>query len=457
MATLQRKASERLRKLSDTIRNVVAPKPERPSKRITKDDIRVLQPGSQEFEEAIHRKTRSTDDLLYRSTTARPNKLHRARPKVEDRPLRTIVIPRVPPQADNRRPPHVHANSTPIAAKSTQKAGSSQDQRRRERPVPVPFPTSSSKDASAAPYRFPPEPSRKPVFTPFKTLSRQPESSISRSYAGKPSPPPVSSAPATAGRAFPTLPPVRQKTMPLDRSTSFKQPRESVYCSTGAATVRRHGAIRRTSSSGDANLPPQHARYRPERSTEEEREARRVQRTAQVFEPPAPSSKPSTPTRDLPMVKPRPPGVPHDVSPDPSSESEYTETPRSSLMLFPPAPVATTSMVAKVQGTMHVKASSAPRPVQMSSGDLHRALSHKAHVEGTPHRNTMKDVSKSKSRTTTKRTVEMFGMEIFELERAQAVQEEGLAQSTPAPGVLAPIRPLAIQKRKEVDVKVRKR
>lgn len=103
---------------------------------------------------------------------------------------------------------------------------------------------------------------------------------------------------------------------------------------------------------------------------------------------------------------------------------------------------------------MHMKESSAPRPVQMSSGDLHRALSHKAHVEGTPHKSTMKDVSKSKSRTTTRRTVEMFGMEIFELERAQAAQEEGLAQST---RLLAPTRPLAIQKRKEVDVKVRMR
>ena len=424
----------------------------------------MVKPGDADYDE-VYRRIRSSEDLVYRSTPApsRPNKLHRPRPSLENRkpmkPIPLVLPPRPPLETDQGRP---RAKTESPKVKTKEKA------------VPVPFPM--RQDASTLPSRRPPG-SRAPIFTPFATTSR--EASSARSTPA--SPPPVSSAPAISStRAFLAHP--LSKTHQLERSVSLTRPakketRESVYCSTGPATVQRHGAIRKTSSSGDANLPPQHARYRPERTAE--KEARRAQadvkpsqtstsirsanpsaahvpRSQPAAIPQASSSSPSNATqasskpavlrRETPVVKPKPRGVPHDVSADPSSESEYTETPRSSLMLFPPAPVASSSMVAKVQANMHVKESSAPRVVQLSAGDLSRATSHKAHIEGTPMKSRGDKV---------KRTVEVFGMEIFELERAQAVQEEQLARGAPAAPLLGgkdaalpQTRPLAVRKGK---------
>ncbi|KAI0747654.1 hypothetical protein C8Q80DRAFT_688925 [Daedaleopsis nitida] len=511
--SLQRKTSTRLRKLSDTIRNVVAPKSEkyeprrRPSTRdgqpVSKEDIRIIKPEDDIY--GVHRKASSMDDILYRSTPApsRPHKLHRPHPSLEDRPRRPmapIVIP--PPSSSNSRqdrPRLPHANTVPDRLKA---GHSSRDPRKKEKPVPIPFPIPSASywDASPAPPRPPANP-RTPFFTPFARSSsqaQQPKASGSRSAK----PPAGSSTPASADVwMFPTLSPSRERTPQLERSASLPRSalRESVYCSTGAATVRRQGAIRRTSSSGEANLPPMHSRYRPERTADKEarREAERSlrpQRTLspRTLPPPKPEPKGELPVPPnsiiftggnpssypkpelLPQVKPLPRGVPHDVSPDASSESAYTETPRSSLMLIPPAPVATPSVVAKLQANMNVKESSAPRAVQVSDPGLHRAASHRVQIEGGSASRTAANPALSASASKEpaakahrgarpKRTVEVFGLEIgdFDLERARAWQEEQLALSTPAGrgsgpaaragsrvGAQLPTRPLVIRKDK---------
>ena len=289
-------------------------------------------------------------------------------------------------------------------------------------PVPLPDYTQRRPEASglAGGYQFParPSPTRdSEIYTHFLPPPRSPALS-----AAWPDSPTLGVLPHSFGglSASTRGPRAAQRVgpSPLARPPTDKG-EPSVYCSTDTPTVRRHGAIRRTSSSGEITvpLPIQHARHRSDRKDEpstpsslqsrhnttrpstpptpRERERQRqapgptLQRTAQRQPPPSSPLRPVESIRErsskarLPEVKPRTPDVPRDI--DSEIESFLgTETPRSSLMLIPPAPIATTSVVAKLQGTMfmHMRESSSARPVKtvVGGGDLHRAHSYKAEV-----------------------------------------------------------------------------
>ncbi|RPD59162.1 hypothetical protein L227DRAFT_576381 [Lentinus tigrinus ALCF2SS1-6] len=372
-------------------------------------------------------KSRSTDDVVYRPRTQAQQRSNRPRPSVEDstshpkpkshsRTLDMRYGPQDGPSRTRPGPPNM-AGISNVAMPPGHPSSSRDVLRKKERPVPVPQPNYTQRrpeaNVRAGGYQFPTRP---------ESPSR--DSELFRSFA----PPPRSPAMSAAMPDSPTLgvlshsfggisAPPRGPHAPhrVGPSPLAKSP-ESVYCSTGTPTVRRHGAIRRTSSSGEATvpLPIQHARHRSDqkeqRATgsgsrhhtsrpstaptprEHDRPAPTLYRGPTQRLPPPPSPlRPTEPTRDprarLPEVRPKARNVPRDV--EDMDSLVGTETPRSSLMLIPPAPVATTSMVAKVQGaiSMNMRESTSARPVKTvvaGGGDLHRARSYKAEVSRYP-------------------------------------------------------------------------
>ncbi|KAI0692985.1 hypothetical protein C8T65DRAFT_70521 [Cerioporus squamosus] len=421
--------SQRFRKLSDTVKNTAmnalaharrasdvsnpGPSTYRGYRSVSKDDIRYVKPVD-DWKRYTYT-SRSTDDIAAMQRNAEPHPILRPRPTVEPTHpksrSRTLMMQYGPGPSRPRPTP-----SGPLPPLPREASGSRDHlKKKKERAVPVPLPDLKQEaNVLGGGYQFPPRssPRHESMFTPFAAPS-SPATSMSAAYPDSPTLG-VShsfggisaSGPAASSRA--------PRPSPLGISArSPTEGRESVYCSTGTPTVRRQGAIKRTSSSGEANLPlpVQHARHRFDRqeetvttprhtsmrpltapaSHERERPVPTLHRVTQRLPPPPPfrpSELPRDPKGKLPEVKPKARHVPRDVEETRSQTDSLvgTETPRSSLMLIPPAPVATTSMVAKVQGTMsmRMRESAGARPVQVSAGGgpaLHRAKSLKADVQ----------------------------------------------------------------------------
>ncbi|KAI0350228.1 hypothetical protein OH77DRAFT_1092921 [Trametes cingulata] len=225
-------------------------------------------------------------------------------------------------------------------------------------------------------YRFPPEP-KPAVFSPFAPMGRDiPGRSATRATVDKAQVEPWT--PSTTRVGTPASQTETQErareAKGKGRAEPYTQHKPEVYLAKHEeTTVRRQGAIRRTSRASEAALPAQHLRERFGRSDDALVQAsshlaldlKRSQSmsTRRPSRPP-----PVSPSPSLSFARrPAPRDVPRDVRPRGdfyfstlSGDSESGETERSEPMLVPPAPVAT--------------------PRMMSAPDAHRATSIRGEV-----------------------------------------------------------------------------
>ncbi|KAI0637399.1 hypothetical protein C8Q77DRAFT_1097372 [Trametes polyzona] len=238
-----------------------------------------------------------------------------------------------------------------------------------------------------------PGPSRA-VFSPFAPLGRSTSvrSARARMETGAIGGPSLLATRPKRKDGVVTIPP--EQARPREGKGKERASREevaaSVYCAPNEpATVRRQGAIRRSSK---ASLPPMDLRDRLGGSEDTlvgspqpHASLHRSQSLATRATPkPMPSPSPSILFR---TPRPEPRDVPRDVRSrfphdslflSGSSHAEPVE--HEEPMLIPPAPVATRRLVEKAQANMPLRCPPAPRDVKLTAPDPQRASSCRAEV-----------------------------------------------------------------------------
>ncbi|KAI0373294.1 hypothetical protein BV20DRAFT_1050197 [Pilatotrama ljubarskyi] len=433
---MQRKPSvaKRLRKLSDSVINTLAPEStsrpaatQRRTRKVSVDEISMPAPHP----------AYSIDGWITKDDVARERPPRPARPSVDQRPpvvrdpkareieregfraLNTAKRPQRPREEDlpygakGAVPIHLakellgeagtpEGSSVPFpttaqgaTASAYPKKKPSQTERQGEREA---RPSRAQKGELTAQYRFPPEP-RPVVFSPFAPTGRDvPGRRTGRAPEEKhPFPETQSTTRVGTPASLASDTQNRREAKGKGRTEKHEQ-REPAVCLAEheATTVRRQGAIRRTSRASEAALPPQHLRDRYGRSDDALVQAstplgvdlKRSQSMA-TRRPPGPPPASPSPSLSPNHPRPTPRDIPRDVRPyrrenftfpTLSGDSEGGETEHSELMLVPPAPVATPRLVAKAQANMPLRYPPVPRDVQLSAPDPHRATSFRGQV-----------------------------------------------------------------------------
>ncbi|KAI0330158.1 hypothetical protein GY45DRAFT_1434886 [Cubamyces sp. BRFM 1775] len=355
---------------SSTSHTQRCPKPRQARPRISKEDIRYpLIPQSESLD--VWAANASTSTSTRSSKPVRPS-----RPREEDLPYgakgsipKALAPPYVAPPPAIAQSTRVHGkgNSVPFPESDREtRRKRVKDHATREKPLPIP----------------PGEASSETFFNPFRAV------------------------------------PHHDDMHRPDRQTGTGRTREDDPRSRPSARTREPG-VRRISSSGDVHLPSQHARYRAgeedgrgsqgvlaQQRHPDLRQVRstplRLQENAVPVsgQPGRPVARPgASPLRQqvVPVspaftnvVKPHPRNVPRDVSPDNpqrlptprlSGEGMRPYLPPSTRQQHQQLPLATSTVVAQAQSAIKVQHSVPPRNVEVASAPEHlRALSMKAQL-----------------------------------------------------------------------------